>query len=242
MTRTLLLHPLGTDRHCWNLTGFDTLAMDLPGHGETPCLPHGARIPDFADMVVASLAGERVHVVGVSLGGLVAQDLAARHPELVNRLVLVDTVATYPEPMREMWRNRANIARSRGLAELADPMATMWFTEPFLSHQVPKRIRETFLAMNPEGYARACEALEAADTTATAARIKAPTLIACGRSDQPPFTEAARWLQNHIADAELTWLPGKHATFLEHPTEFTAALTKFGVTHQNSNRTNRIAT
>lgn len=232
MTRVLLLHPLGTDHRCWGdivaeLDGVEALAVDLPGHGATPCLPRGAGIADFADVVVDLLAGERVDVVGVSLGGLVAQDLAANYPGLVDRLVLVDTVAVYPEPMRAMWRDRASIARSRGLTELADPMAAMWFTEPFLAEPTPARIREVFLAMDSEGYARACEALEQADTTFAASAIVAPTLVVCGSSDLQPFTEAAHWLHDHITGAELTWLDGKHAAFLERPAEFAVTLRQF---------------
>lgn len=230
MSRLLLLHPLGTDRRCWDdvaLDGVETLAVDLPGHGAAPCLPRGAGIADFADMVVDLLAGERVDVAGVSLGGLVAQVLAARHPGVVDRLVLVDTVAVYPEPMRAMWRDRAATARSRGLAELADPMAAMWFTDPFLAEPTPARIRELFLAMNPEGYARACEALETADTTYAAPMIAAPTLVVCGSADLPPFMADARWLHEHIAGARLTWLEGKHAVFLERPSEFAGELRRF---------------
>lgn len=222
----LLLHPLGTDRGVWDLCpGVDGVAVDLPGHGTASCLPHGSGIAEFADTVAQTLTGDAVDVVGVSLGGLVAQDLAARHPGLVRRLVLVDTVATYPEQMRALWRERAEIARTRGLAELADPMARMWFTDPSLAPAVA--VRDLFLASDAEGYARACEALEHADTTATASTITAPTLVLCGSSDLPPFTDAARWLHEHIPGAELAWLPGKHAAFLEHPDAFAAAVGAF---------------
>lgn len=218
MTRTVFLHPLGTDSRCW-----DGAAMDLPGHGSAPKLPRGAGIADFAAVVAEALDGERVNVVGVSLGGLVAQELAAGHPGLVDRLVLVDTVATYPDEMRRMWHDRAATARARGLAELADPMAAMWFTDP--SGPVATRIRQWFLAMDPEGYARACEALATADTTA--AVITAPTLVVCGSADLPAFTNAARELRTRLPGDELVWLDGKHAVFLERPAEFRAELDHF---------------
>lgn len=228
--RHLLLHPLGTDSRCWDLVplaDLDAFAVDLPGHGSAPCLPRGAGIAEFADVVAGRLGGERVDVVGVSLGGLVAQALAIRHAELVDRLVLVDTVAVYAEPMRQMWRDRARTARSGDLASLADPMAAMWFTEPFLAEPTPARIREWFLAMDQEGYARACEALESADTTGTAGGITARTLVVCGAGDLPAFTEAARWLHEHVPGSELAWLSGKHAVFLERPAEFAALLSRF---------------
>ncbi|WP_214103556.1 alpha/beta fold hydrolase [Acrocarpospora catenulata] len=222
MTRLVLLHPLGVDGGFWDGMFADALALDLPGHGSAPCLESGG-ISGFADAVIDVLAGERVHLAGLSLGGLVAQEIAARRPDLVDRLVLVSTVAVYPSFMREMWRERAIIARERGLAELADPMAAMWFTER--TSPAALRVRERFLAMDPEGYARACEALETADTTALT--IQAPTLVVCGVDDLSPFTEAARWLHEHIADSELTWLDGKHAAVLERPREFAEAVRRF---------------
>ncbi|MGW4794609.1 alpha/beta fold hydrolase [Nonomuraea sp. NPDC004297] len=247
MSRLLLLHALGADAHCWAevttaLSGTpdgtlheppdgafgEVFAVDLPGHGRAPCLPRGAGIGDVADLVAGLLAGERVHVAGMSLGGLVAQELAARHPGLVDRLVLADTVAVYPEPMREMWRERARVAREHGLAGLAGPMAEMWFTDAARDGPAAAQVRERFLAMDAEGYARACEALESADTTALIPAIGAPTLVVCGSADLPPFTDAARLLHARLPGSELVWLDGaKHAAPLEHPAAFAAAVRIF---------------
>ena len=111
----LLLHPLGVDRSFWDgvvpaLDGFEVLTYDFPGHGRTSVPAEPYTIEDLADQarqLLADAGYERVDVVGVSLGGLVAQRLAADAPDLVRRLVVVDAVAVYPEPMREMWRDRA---------------------------------------------------------------------------------------------------------------------------------------
>ncbi len=236
-TPVVLLHPLGADRSFWSgvvgrLDHPEVVTPDLPGHGDAPLPPRGATLSAFADDVVDSLV-ERgsapVDLVGVSLGGLVAQEVAGRRPDLVRRLVLVDTVAAYPEPMRQMWRERAATAREHGLEVLTGPMEAMWFTGEFLERSADDvaGVRKTFLAMDPEGYARACEALETADTTGLAPAIEAPTLVVCGDHDAPPFVAATTWLTEQIPDARAHWLPGKHAVVLERPDEFAAALRDF---------------
>jgi 3-oxoadipate enol-lactonase len=103
----------------------------------------------------------------------------------------------------------------------------MWFSDDFRAgnEAVVKQVRDVFLTMDPEGYARACEALESADTTGLVAAITSPTLIVCGSDDLAPFRDAAYWLEEQVADSALVWLEGaKHAAVLEQPDEFAAAL------------------
>jgi 3-oxoadipate enol-lactonase len=89
-------------------------------------------------------------------------------------------------------------------------------------------MRKVFLSMRAEDYARTCEALETADTTAMVSAITTtPTLVVCGAQDAPPFVQAATWLSESIPDAELVWLDGKHAVVLERPVEFASALQCF---------------
>ena len=239
MTATpfVLLHPLGSDGSFWgsiaSLLGGPSLAPDLLGHGTTALPPARATVRDYTDAVLEAwddAALERATVVGVSLGGLVGQDLAARHPERVERLVLVDTVPTYPGPFRESWHARAATARTEGLPALADAMEAMWFTDSFRRRSpiVVRGVRQRFLASDPEGYARTCEALARADTTGVLATITAPTLVSCGDRDAPAFLEAAPLLADSIPDARLVWLEGgKHAAVLEQPETFAAAVRDF---------------
>src|ERR1700730_8378849 len=95
----VLLHWLGVDHRFWDfateLSGdFTLLRYDLPGHGASavPAAPYG--IADLSAQLADLLAANKVaraHVAGISLGGLIAQHLAASRPELVDRLILVDT-------------------------------------------------------------------------------------------------------------------------------------------------------
>jgi 3-oxoadipate enol-lactonase len=234
----LLLHPLGVDHSFWNgvmpaLAGYEVLTYDFPGHGRTPAPAQPYTIEDLAGQartLLAEAGVPRVDVVGVSLGGLVAQRLAADAPDLVRRLVVVDAVAVYPEALREMWRERAARAPVEGLEPFLDPTLGLWFTADLLAGGSPvvDQVRRDFLAGNADGYALACQALEQADVTGVLDRITAPTLVVCGEDDAPPFTAAARELGERLPDARVVWLsPARHAGVLEQPAQFRDALIGF---------------
>jgi 3-oxoadipate enol-lactonase len=234
----LLLHPLGVDHSFWDgvvpaLAGSEVLTYDFPGHGATPAPSQPYTIEDLAEQARGLLtdAGHaQVDVVGVSLGGLVAQRLAADAPDLVRRLVVVDAVVVYPEPMREMWRDRAARAPVEGMAPFLDPTLSLWFTADRLAEGGPvvESARHSFLSGDGLGYGLACGALAEADLTGVIDRITAPTLVVCGEDDAPPFTAAARDLGARLPDARVVWLsPARHAGVLEQPEQFRAALTGF---------------
>lgn len=233
----VLLHPLGVDHRFWApvravLPGVlgPVVALDLPGHGAAPLPAPGSGIEAYVDAVEQAVAPlGPVHLVGVSLGGLVAQVLAARSPGLVDRLVLADTVAVYPDEMRAMWLARAAHVRSHGLADVAEPMEALWFSAAFRAGSADRvaTVRELLLATDPEGYARTCEALAHADATASVGAIAAATLVVCGLDDAPPFRAATTWLEEHLPDGRSAWLEGGHAASYEHPEELARLLVDF---------------
>lgn len=230
----VLLHPLGADGGFWApvqaaLSDREVVAIDLPGHGGAPALPKGTGVEGYSAVVAEQLesVGAPVTLVGMSLGGLVAQQLGAARPDLLASVVLVDTVAIYPEPMQQMWRDRAATARRDGLASLVEPMVTMWFTDELAAAGDSRvtQARKTFESTDPEGYARACDLLADADLREAVRSIDVPTVVVCGRDDTAPFRDAALWLAERTGDGTVRWLPGKHACAIEAADEFAALLT-----------------
>jgi len=234
----VLLHPLGVDHSVWSpvqtrLERFTLLGYDLPGHGRTAVPASRYTVDDLAEQLAGLLDEQAVgaaHVVGVSLGGLVAQALAARRPDLVDHLVVVDAVDVYPPPMRSMWQDRAALVRAEGTAPVVEPTLELWFSAEAreAGAQVVDTVRGLLLATDPEGYARACEALQTADTSELLASIRATTLVVCGEYDAPAFTAAAPRLADTVPNARLVWLPGaRHAGALEQPEAFAGLLADF---------------
>ncbi len=234
----LLLHCLGVDHHFWDFAAdladtFRLLSYDLPGHGLTPVPDVPYTVEDLAEQAADLLRAQgvsKVHVAGISLGGLIAQRLAAANPDMVDRLVLIDTTPRYTDELRGMWAVRARAAREQGPASLIEGLLPIWFTSAALAKNAAdvRYVREALAHCSGEGYALACEALAAADLRADAVRIAAPTLVVCGDDDIPSFLDAARWLEAHIGKARLAWIANaRHASVLEQPAQALRLLREF---------------
>jgi len=205
---------IGTTHQMWDaqaqaLAGrYRVLQYDTRGHGGSPVAVGPASIEALADDLVGlldALQVERAHVVGLSLGGMTAQSLAARRPERVHGLVLMATSAYTPDG----WEARAATVRSQGMGAIVDAVLTRWFTPGFRASH-PDAVgphRERFLAMDPEGYAACCGAIGAMDLRPSNAAITAPTLIIAGADDPATPVPMMEEIRGRIPDAELVVLP-----------------------------------
>jgi 3-oxoadipate enol-lactonase len=224
----VLLHCLGVDHRFWDFAKplaqhFKLVRYDLPGHGAA-ALPKGPyTIGDLADQLAALMRTNNVtqaHIGGISLGGLIAQDFAARYPQMVKKLILVDTTPRYTDAMREMWAERAETARAKGVAVMVDALLSIWFSKTAISKNAAdvRYVRDTLACCNGEAYALACEALAGADLRGALSSIVAKTLVVCGDDDIPSFLDAAHLLADSIRGAKLEWIPNtRHASVLESP-------------------------
>jgi 3-oxoadipate enol-lactonase len=234
----VLLHCLGVDHHFWDFAddlarNFTLVSYDLPGHGRSALPSHAYTIEDLSAQLAALLGRHtiaRAHVAGISLGGLIAQHFAASRPEMVDRLILIDTTPRYTDGMRTMWVERAAAARNAGVNALVDGLLKIWFTAQSIAEntEAVRYVRTTLEASSGEGYALACEALAAADLRAGTAKITARTLVICGDDDIPSFIDAARWLEGNIKGARLEWIAkARHASVIERPRDAIALMRNF---------------
>jgi 3-oxoadipate enol-lactonase len=234
----VMLHCLGMTHHLWDCLGgladkYTLLSYDLPGHGETPLPAAPYRVEELAAQLAGVLRREgigKAHVMGISLGGLVAQCFAAREQAMTDRLVLCDTTPRYTDEARANWVVRAAAARKDGAASLLPMIEKIWFTPGFVAADPPavRLVRDTFRACSGEGYALACEALGAADLRDLAPRIAAPTLVVCGADEGQAFKDAAQWLCDNIAGARLEMIASAgHASVLEQPVRVEQLLREF---------------
>ncbi|GJF06751.1 alpha/beta fold hydrolase [Pseudonocardia sp. D17] len=229
----VLLHSLGLDGRVFApvvrvlATRRRCLALDLPGHGGTGA-DHGFDLTDAAARVAAVVSSQArpVDLLGVSLGGVVAQLVATRVPAAVRRLVLAHTFAYLPTGDARLADQR------RRVAALPDP--AVWAAsraDAVLSPDAPRECRDLFVAaataMDPARFVEAAAAVYTVDLRADAARIERPTLVVAGRHDDRVPAAATDALAALLPDARVTTVDGGHLSHLDRPGEFAATVATF---------------
>lgn len=230
----LLLHSLGTDLRLWDpvvpalASMFRIIRPDMRGHGGTEVTkgPYSmAQLGADAVGVLDALGVGTADVAGISIGGMIAQELAHRAPGRVRSLVLIDTALAIPGA--GVYHERAAVVRAQGMGSIADAVLARWVTRDAPAHAAAP-LREMLLATPPEGYAAAGESLTTADLTETSRSIDVPTLVVVGDADQATPLPAAEALRDTIPGARLEVIEGAaHIPTAEQPAAVAGALLRF---------------
>jgi len=236
----LLLHGLGTDGQSWGFqipallsNGVRPIILDIPGFGKSSYGKRNWNIPgvaaEIARMMVDVLPSP-LSLVGISMGGTIAIQIALDFPECVERLVLVNTFASLrPRRLRDMAflitrYMRVNLLGIEAQAELA---AQRIFPEP---DQEPLRkiLIATILQSDPAVYRAAMRSLGLFNVKSRLAEIRKPTLVVTGTLDStvPPAVQAV--LAARISGAKQVLIPGgRHGVIADHPELFNQVLLDF---------------
>ena len=188
----VLVNSLGTDLRVWDAlvpelaTRFRLVRYDKRGHGLTDATPEPYRMAQLAQDLAGLLDALEIKsaiVCGLSIGGMIAQSLAATRPDLVRGLVLMDTAHKIGTP--ERWAERIAAIRAGGIASIADNILVRWFSPAFHEErQVELAGWRNMLCRVPlDGYLGCCAAIRDADLTATTAALTVPTLCMVGDCD-----------------------------------------------------------
>jgi 3-oxoadipate enol-lactonase len=233
----LFANSIGTNLQVWAPQAaalaerYRVLRYDMRGHGLTDCPPGPytmAQLGDDARALLDALDIESAHVCGLSIGGLVAQRLAATAPDRVRSLVLCDTANVIGPPSR--WDDRIAAVSKSGLAGMAETVLKVWFTADFLAaHPDTARGMANMLARTPlEGYLGCCHALRDADLRADDARIACPTLVVVGDQDASTSPAMARELCAAIKGARLEIIAqAAHIPTIEQPAALSRLILNF---------------
>ncbi|MGZ1490087.1 alpha/beta fold hydrolase [Brevibacterium sediminis] len=246
----VLLHGVGLDRAVWSrveaLLPRTASAIDLPGHGAQPPLTGRTDLAAMASDVLARMPAGQVHLVGFSLGSLVAQQIAIEAPERVRSLTCVSSVCGRTEDEVAAVRGRLEGASAdfRGSMERA---LDRWFpaeaapepgaessggSGPGSASEIEaaalrEETRPVLLANDPESYCHAYAVFATGDAELSPrlGAITAPTLAITGELDPGSTPEMSRRIAERIPDCTVVIVPGaRHMLPVTHAEELAGHL------------------
>lgn len=236
-TALVFANSLGTDLRVWQAVAdhfaprYRILQYDKRGHGLSALSPGGWSVPALAGDL-AELMEERAItsavVLGLSVGGMIAQSLAAARPDLVRALVLSNT--GHKIGTQEAWQQRIDGVRAGGIASLADAVMERWFSTAFRNAHPAELAgwRAMLTRTEMEGYIGTCQAIRDADLTASTRGLTQPTLCIAGGADGATPPALVRELAGLIQGAKLVEIPGVgHLPCVEKPDSVIEAVEDF---------------
>ncbi len=232
----LFIHGLGGDHAFWSYQvpafcqRYPVLTVDLRGHGQSSKPDADWTIQDMARDVVRllrSLGAERAHVVGCSLGGMVAQQIALDHPLTVASLVLVDTLCGAPAGFEQVIQEALRFIEDNDMATVATARITNAFSDaadPIMRDYMIDRVARNDKA----AYVRTARATFSFCVRERLGELTVPTLVVVGDEDRVTPPQLSEELANLIPGARLVRIPkAGHISNMECPQEFNRALAAF---------------
>lgn len=236
-----LLHTLATHSALFDddaarlASRWRVLRLDMRGHGQSQPGPtgHGYSLPMLAADVLTAweqLGIACSHLIGLSIGGMIALEVALAAPSRVTSIVAADCRADAPPPFLALWPARRALLVDGGLDAVADITLPTWLT-PAAPPQAMDKARAMILATSPAGYVAATHALEAVAIAPRLPRLRPPALFLAGSNDGL-FPAAARAMAEAVPSSRFTILQGPaHLPNLEAPDAFHAAVQPFLAQH-----------
>ncbi len=237
----VLIHGVGLDHAMWSAQAkalredFTILRYDLIGHGDTTPWPGKLDLDDLVAQLAALLDEEGIHhahVVGFSLGALIAQAFTLAHNDRVLSLVLVSGVYDRGESARAAVLKRLEQAERDGPASIAESALARWFTDAYReTHQSEvEKIERRLRANTADGFSPAYRLFANADELLAGRldEIKTPALVMTGEDDTGSTPDMARRMSEAMPNAECRIIPGvRHMLPLQAAEEFNKMLKAF---------------
>ncbi|TGQ68382.1 3-oxoadipate enol-lactonase [Mesorhizobium sp. M00.F.Ca.ET.186.01.1.1] len=232
----VFINSLGTDFRIWDqlLSELDgempLLVYDKRGHGLSD-IGDIRSIDDHVDDLIGLIDHfglDRLVLCGLSVGGMIAQGLYARRPEIVAAMILCDTA--HKIGTAESWNARIATVQANGIRAVADAVLKVWFTPPFHSERQPELdgYWNMLTRQALPGYIGTCMAVRDADFTETARRIAVPTLCVVGDQDGSTPPDLVRSLADLIPGARFEIISDAgHIPCVEHPAALVALIRDF---------------
>lgn len=233
----VLINSLGTNLVIWEGVAailkdhFNILMFDKRGHGLSSNGKGDITIEDYADDLIAimdHLSLDRVHLVGLSIGGLIAMSMTLRYPERVRKLVLSNTGARIGSV--ESWNERIAAVSGNGLPSMSSKIVTRWLSETYRKNNPGMVLAMTTMLDRTSdlGYIGACGALRDADLRQQVKDLDHPVRFIGGSEDPGTPTDFINEQASLLGTTNVVIIPGVgHLPCIEAPAEMAAAIREF---------------
>lgn len=226
---------LGTDLRLWDKVlpllpaGLKVLRYDMRGHGlsDAPPGPYamGTLVRDL-ERLIEGLEIRAAVLVGLSIGGMVAQGLAVKRPDLLRGVVLSNTASKIGT--REMWDERVAVVREQGVAALADAVLDRWFPAAFRSSSEMAAWRNMLERTPVEGYAGCAAAIGGADFYTPTSGLRLPVLGIAGSEDGSTPPDLVRETVELVPGSRFALIRGAgHLPCVDQPETYAGHLSEF---------------
>ncbi|MEU7880155.1 alpha/beta fold hydrolase [Microbispora bryophytorum] len=241
----VLVNGLADDLATWEAqvpalldAGLRVLRFDNRGIGasDKPAGPYTSRLlADDAKALVDHLGLTGIHLAGVSMGGMIAQEYALAYPDDLKSLTLACTYAAPGPFCSRMFALWADMAREMGVPTVMRDVGLWAFTVPFFEER-PEEAAEfdtamAEMTMTVEAYLSQLNVIQTHDTTERLAQLTAPTLVLAGEEDILIPVRLSRRLHEAVPEARWATVPGGHACLWETPEPFNTTLIDFVRAH-----------
>lgn len=231
----LFLHALGTDHQLWDEivekmpAGLALIRPDMRGHGQSdvPQGPYsmGTLVRD-AERLLDHLGLRDVVVVGLSIGGMIAQGLAIKRLDLVRALVLSNTAAKIGTA--EIWNERIALVRAGGTGAVSDATFARWFRPEIQPLSAPQKMLGILRDTAAEGWAACAAAIAGTDFYTPTSGLRLPLLGIAGSHDGSTPPDLVRETVDLVPGSRFVLLQGAgHLPCVDQPQNYVTALSEF---------------
>ena len=222
----IFIHGVGLTKEIWEpqinfFKKYNTLTYDLLGHGKTPLKKSQVSFEDFSDQLlnlINELSFSKIHLVGFSLGGLIARHFASKHSDRLSSLIIHGSIYKRTENQKRVVKNRFEVAKTERPGSKHSAIRR-WLSEDFIKKNpnVYKKIYSNLEKNNPKDFLKCYEIfVNYIDDDSMLKNININTLITTGENDVGSTPEMSRNLNKMIRGSKFVEIKrGKHLCSIE---------------------------
>ena len=234
----VFIHGVGLTKEIWDpqvnfFKNYNTLTYDLLGHGKTPLKKSKVNLEDFSkqlEKLIKELNFNKIHLVGFSLGALIARDFASKHSEKLSSLIIHGSIYKRTEEQKRLVRNRLEVAKMNKPASKHTTLRR-WLSEDFTKKN-PEIYKKIYSILNKNNHLDFLKSYEIfvnyVDDDDMLKKIDVKTLITTGENDVGSTPEMSRNLTKIINKSSFIEIKrGKHLCSIECADDVNIIFKKF---------------